>query len=105
VVADNYRPVSHNGNKQEGGAGFPARTGKSPMRTYKNVTVAVSEAAWRRGRVWAARHDTTISALVQYLLERLSDQAPLKRKYPDQDAGPDATSAPQKSPSRASNAA
>jgi hypothetical protein len=36
-----------------------------------NITVTVSEEAYRRARVWAAENDTSISAVVQYCIERL----------------------------------
>lgn len=37
----------------------------------RNVTVAVSDTAYRQTRIRAARHDTFISAVVSYCLERL----------------------------------
>jgi len=36
-----------------------------------NITVTVSEDAYREARVWAAQNDTSISAVVQYCIERL----------------------------------
>jgi len=36
-----------------------------------NITVTVSEVAYRKARVWAAQNDTSISAVVQYCIERL----------------------------------
>jgi hypothetical protein len=36
-----------------------------------NITVTVSEEAYRNARVWAAQNDTSISAVVQYCIERL----------------------------------
>jgi hypothetical protein len=38
----------------------------------RNLTLAVSEEAHRRARIWAAQHDTSISALMSYCLENLS---------------------------------
>jgi hypothetical protein len=37
----------------------------------RNITVAVSDQAYRRARVWAAQRDSSISAIVQYCIERL----------------------------------
>jgi hypothetical protein len=37
----------------------------------KNITVSVPNQAHRQARVWAARRDTSISAVVKYMLERL----------------------------------
>ena len=37
----------------------------------RNITVAVSDGAYRRARVWAAQHDTSISAVVGYCIEHL----------------------------------
>ena len=39
--------------------------------TTKNITVAVSDRAYHDARVWAARHDTSISKVVQDFLETL----------------------------------
>jgi hypothetical protein len=36
-----------------------------------NITVTVSEEAYRAARVWAAQNDTSISAVVQYCIQRL----------------------------------
>jgi hypothetical protein len=36
-----------------------------------NITVTVSEASYRQARVWAAIHNTSVSAIVQYCIERL----------------------------------
>ncbi|MGB6742998.1 MAG: hypothetical protein WBE38_05005 [Terracidiphilus sp.] len=39
--------------------------------TMPNITVTVSESAYRKARVWAAEHNTSVSAVVQYCIERL----------------------------------
>jgi hypothetical protein len=36
-----------------------------------NITVTVSEGVYRNARVWAAQNDTSISAVVQYCIERM----------------------------------
>ena len=43
------------------------------MKRTRNITVCVSESTYHQARVWAARHRTSISAAVQFLLENLSD--------------------------------
>ena len=37
----------------------------------RNITLAVSEEAHRRVRIWVAQHDTSISAFMSYCLEHL----------------------------------
>lgn len=37
----------------------------------KNVNVTVDEATWRAARIYAAQHDTSVSALVRESLVRL----------------------------------
>jgi hypothetical protein len=37
----------------------------------KHITVSVDETVYRQARMWAAERDSSISAVVQYLLERL----------------------------------
>jgi hypothetical protein len=36
-----------------------------------NITVTVSESAYRQARIWAALNATSVSAVVQYCIERL----------------------------------
>jgi hypothetical protein len=35
-----------------------------------NITVTVSESSYRAARVWAAHNNTSVSAVVQYCIER-----------------------------------
>ncbi len=44
-----------------------------------NITVTVSESAYRQARVWAAKNNTSVSAVVQYCIERLPN-LPIARK-------------------------
>jgi hypothetical protein len=37
----------------------------------KNITVSIPDQVYRMARVWAARRDTSVSAVVKYLLETL----------------------------------
>jgi len=41
------------------------------MRTVRNITVAVSPELYRQTRMLAVEYDTTVTALVAYLLERM----------------------------------
>ena len=43
-----------------------------------NITVRVPDETYRRARIWAAQHDTSVSAVVNYLLETLPS---LKRGF------------------------
>ena len=36
------------------------------------ITITISESAYREARTWAAKHDTSVSALVRYCIEGLS---------------------------------
>jgi len=62
------------------------------------VTFKVSETTWRRTRVWAAERDTSVSEIVQYLIENLPSLKRANRAFPL----PNAKSAPvfDKSPSK-----
>jgi len=37
----------------------------------RNITVSVTDQAYRRARVWAAERDTSLSRIVQHLIETL----------------------------------
>jgi len=37
----------------------------------RNITVTVSDETYRMARVWAAQRDTSVSGVVQYLLQTL----------------------------------
>lgn len=47
----------------------------------KNVTVAISDTAWHRGRVWAAERNTSLSAVVSYLLQYLTSNPEAGRQF------------------------
>jgi hypothetical protein len=49
------------------------------MRNVKNITVAVPVDLYRQTRKLAAEYDTTVTAMVAYLLQRLPDA--LKRAH------------------------
>jgi len=37
----------------------------------RNITVSVSDEVYTRARIWAAQHDSSVSAVVQYMLSTL----------------------------------
>ena len=37
----------------------------------RNITVTIPDDVYLRARIWAAEHDTSVSAVVKYLLETL----------------------------------
>ena len=37
----------------------------------RNITVNISDETYREARAWAARRDTSVSAVMQYLLQTL----------------------------------
>jgi hypothetical protein len=41
----------------------------------RNITVSVTDAQYRKARVWAAERDTSVSHMVQYLLANLPKTA------------------------------
>jgi len=57
------------------------------MRKTKNITVAVPDGTYRKARVWAAKHNTSVSAIVESLLDYLpavvQAMRELKDKHPD----------------------
>lgn len=48
----------------------------------KNITVTVSDQAYRNARVWAAQHETSLSRIVQYLISTLPTMARAARAFP-----------------------
>ena len=47
----------------------------------RNITVAVSDDAHRQARIWAAKNDTSVSAIVQDLLQNLPGFARVARTF------------------------
>jgi hypothetical protein len=39
----------------------------------KNITVKITDSAYKDARIWASAHDTSISAIVQYCLQNLTN--------------------------------
>jgi hypothetical protein len=50
----------------------------------KNITVAVSDIAYLKARVWAAEHDTSISAVVAWFLNALPAYKAAARQFSTQ---------------------
>jgi len=48
----------------------------------RNITVSVSDETYRQARVWAAQRDTSVSAIVQYLLQTLPGVTRAVRAFP-----------------------
>jgi hypothetical protein len=51
-------------------------------RIMKNITVSVSDQAYRQARIWAAERGTSISRVVQYFISTLPGLKPAARKFP-----------------------
>ena len=47
----------------------------------RNITVAVSDDCYRQARIWAAKNDTSVSAVVQDLLLNLPGLARVARSF------------------------
>ena len=51
----------------------------------KNITVSISDTAYLKARVWAAEHETSISAVVAYLLAILPTHKAAARQFSQPD--------------------
>jgi plasmid stability protein len=47
----------------------------------KNITVTLPDEIYLEARVWAARHETSVSALVRDFLASLSDFEPVRKRF------------------------
>ena len=57
-----------------------------------NITVNIPDDVYRRARVWAAERDTSISAVVKYLLETLPGIKRSNLAFPARNSNPTHTS-------------
>jgi len=48
----------------------------------KNITVSISNEAHRAARVWAAERRTSLSKIVAYILETLTQMPVARRRFP-----------------------
>jgi hypothetical protein len=55
----------------------------------RNITVTVSDETYRLARVWAAQRDTSVSAVVQYILQTLPGIARAANAFPIAKAKPE----------------
>jgi hypothetical protein len=58
----------------------------------RNITVTIPDDAYRRARVWAVARDTSISAVVKYLLETMPGMKPSNLAFFAHNSNPDNTS-------------
>ena len=63
---------------------YPSESHSVPESRHmtRNITVTVPEQTYRQARVWAAQRDTSISAVVAYLLETLPGITRTARAFP-----------------------
>jgi hypothetical protein len=60
----------------------------------KNITVSVPDETYRSARVWAARRDTSVSAVVGYLLQTLPGIQRAKQAFVPIEPTPDCSGLP-----------
>jgi len=53
------------------------------IRKIRNVTVAIPATTHRQARIWAFCHNTSLSAIVAYLLQNLDVVVTARRQYDD----------------------
>jgi hypothetical protein len=53
-----------------------------------NITVVIGDDCYRRARVWAAQHDTSLSAVVRHLLEALPGITRAAKAFPVSNMNP-----------------
>jgi hypothetical protein len=54
----------------------------------RNITVTIPDDSYRRARVWSAQRDTSVSAVVKYLLETLPGISRAKSAFPALNTNP-----------------
>jgi len=54
----------------------------------RNITVTVPDDVYRRARVWAAERDTSVSAVVKYLLETMPGMKRSNLAFPARNSNP-----------------
>ena len=48
----------------------------------RNITVTINDDVYRQARIWAAEHDTSVSAVVGHLLQTLQNIPRAARRFP-----------------------
>src|ERR1017187_9730577 len=69
----------------------------------RNITVTIPDDAYRRARVWAAERDTSLSAVVKYLLETMPGIKRSAIAFPNRNSNPANTTPAVTSPREALN--
>jgi predicted CopG family antitoxin len=64
----------------------------------RNITVSIPDDVYRRARVWATERDTSLSAVVKYLLETMPGIKRSDLAFPARNSNPVNTSAPFTTP-------
>jgi hypothetical protein len=64
----------------------------------RNITVTIPDDAYRRARIWAAEHDTSLSAVVKYLLETMPGIKRSNLAFPARNSSPGNTLSPSTTP-------
>jgi predicted CopG family antitoxin len=64
----------------------------------RNITVTIPDDVYRRARVWAAERDTSVSAVVKYLLETMPGIKRSNLAFPARNSNPVNTSSPSHTP-------
>jgi len=64
----------------------------------RNITVTVNDNAYRQARIWAAKRDTSVSAVVTYLLERLPGLPVANSGFPLENSAYEKPGAPASKP-------
>jgi predicted CopG family antitoxin len=65
------------------------KQGEQPLEeSMRNITVTVPDDVYRRARVWAAERDTSVSAVVKYLLETMPGMKRSNLAFPARNSNP-----------------
>ena len=64
----------------------------------RNITVTIHDDLYRRARIWAAERDTSVSAVVKYLLETMQGMKRSNLAFPARNSNPVNTSAKSSTP-------
>jgi len=64
----------------------------------RNITVTIPDDVYLRARVWAAERDTSVSAVVKYLLETMPGMKRSNLAFPARNSNPVKTSASSPTP-------
>jgi hypothetical protein len=75
------------------------KQGEQPLEeSMRNITVTIPDDVYLRARVWAAERDTSVSAVVKYLLETMPGMKRSNLAFPARNSNPVKTSASSPTP-------